>query len=85
MGFQSPRPPPEPSVRSRWQLGRGCAWSAGFSAHAEPELPASSCVFLFVCVCAFLLSNLLGNMSGWECVIMPEGNGGFEEVKNVLR
>lgn len=32
---------------------RGSAWSPGFSAHAERELPASSSVFLFVCICAF--------------------------------
>lgn len=82
-GFQLRGPPPAPSVQSPWPLGR--AWSPGFSAHAEPELPSSSSVFLFVCICAFLLSNLFGNMSGWECVIMPQGNGGFEEVKNVLR
>uniref|UniRef100_A0A9L0SAB1 RAS related 2 n=1 Tax=Equus caballus TaxID=9796 RepID=A0A9L0SAB1_HORSE len=38
---------PAPSVRSRGQVGRGCAWSPGFSARAEPELVASSSVVLF--------------------------------------
>lgn len=42
-------------------------------------------MFLFVCVRAFLLSTLLGSVPGWECVIMPQGHGGFEEVKHVLR
>lgn len=37
-----------------------------------------------LCCYAFLISTLLGNVSGWECVIMSRGNGGFEEVKNAL-
>lgn len=84
-GFKPPRPPAAQSVRSQWPLGRCSAWSPGFSAHAELKLPDSSTVFLFVCVSAFLISYLLGTVSGWECVISPQGIGGFEEVKNVLR
>ena len=75
-------------------LHRGCNPGGNLAAAprdlwASPRTPSRSCplqaVFLFVCVCAFLLSNLLGNTSGWECVIMPQGNGGLEEVKNVFR
>lgn len=61
-GFAAVRPPPAPSERSPWQLGGGCAWSPGFSAHAEPELPRPAVCFS-LCVFA-LLSSLLGNMSG---------------------
>jgi hypothetical protein len=75
--------PRGPGIGRSTSAARGRSGSVGAMAGLGPSCPLpAACSSL--CVCPFLTSSLLGNVSGWECWRMPQGNGGFEEVKNGL-